>query len=409
MIAEEDIKMWMGDILVIKDVPAGVNESKDANIFLGISGAEFIDQPPSNLRKSNFFNFTIKLHDSNHQPIVIESSSFISFCDDVVRNGVQYSVNLLLSDQTRVQQRLFIRLVDSITKELISYDTISRNIQPSELQRVLVTHRANCSRCAEDKICGNKNETPTSPVISNTNELQFFLKCNQSCLKGPGNPRSTRRFQVIVSTSEEMDVLCISQEMFVHNNSKHTKAKSFIKSEDPRVADPKTFPRILAISPSEGWTMGGQTIVIIGDNFRQGVQVVFGSLPVNSQFISSHAIRVQSPPMAPGMVEVTLAMDCYQYAITIPGMFKYLSPTEPSLDHGFTRLSKLVPRYPGDPPRLSREVVLQRAADVTEAFYSLPVPGMVLESEGKVGEKEQEGKEDLLVSWHEEVKEQKTI
>jgi len=393
----DEIKMWIDKNLDIEEiVQSHVNRSRDSEIFLGISGAEFITQPPSNLRKSNFFNFTLKLYDSYQQPIKIESSSFISFCDDEVRNGVQYSVNLLLDDQTRVQQKLFVRLVDSTTKELVRYDSNSK-IQSPELQRVLVTHRAICSRCMEGKVCGNKNETPANPVINNNYELKFFLKCNQSCVKGPGNPRNTRRFQVIISTTEEMDVLCISQMMFIHNNSKHTKAKSFVKTDNPATEDPKTYPKILAISPSEGWTMGGQTIVIIGDNFRHGLQVIFGNFPVFSQLITSHAIRVQSPPMAnPGMVEVTLALDTHQYDIATPGMFKYMSPTEPSLDYGFSRLSKLVPRYPGDPARLSREVVLKRAADVAEAFYSMPVAGMV--------ETEENQEENLLKSWKGKIK-----
>ena len=306
--------MWIDNNLVIEEiVQSDINQSRDSEIFLGISGAEFITQPPSNLRKSNFFNFTLKLYDGYQQPIKIESSSFISFCDDEVRNGVQYSVNILLDDQTRVQQRLFVRLVDCTTKELVRYDSNSK-IQSPELQRVLVTHRAICSRCMEGKVCGHKNETPTDPIINNNYELKFFLKCNQSCGKGPGNPRNSRRFQVIISTTEEMDVLCISQMMFIHNNSKHTKAKSFVKTDNPATEDPKTYPRILAISPSEGWTMGGQTIVIIGDNFRHGLQVIFGNFPVQSQLITSHAIRVQTPPMAnPGMVEVTLALDTHQY------------------------------------------------------------------------------------------------
>jgi early B-cell factor len=185
--------------------------------------------------------------------------------------------------------------------------------------------------------------------------------------------------------------------MFIHNNSKHTKAKSFVKTDNPATEDPKTYPRILAISPSEGWTMGGQTIVIIGDNFRHGLQVIFGNFPVQSQLITSHAIRVQTPPMAnPGMVEVTLALDTHQYDIATPGMFKFMSPTEPSLDYGFSRLSKLVPRYPGDPSRLSREVVLKRAGDVAEAFYSMPVAGMV--------ETEKNQEEDLLMSWKGKIK-----
>ena len=58
----DDIKMWIDNNLVIEEiVQSDINQSRDSEIFLGISGAEFITQPPSNLRKSNFFNFTLKL------------------------------------------------------------------------------------------------------------------------------------------------------------------------------------------------------------------------------------------------------------------------------------------------------------------------------------------------------------
>ena len=45
---------------------------------------------------------------------------------------------------------------------------------------------------------------------------------------------------------------------------------------------------------------------------------------------------------------------------------------EPSIDYGFARLSKLVPRHPGDPEKLPKEVVLKRAADLAEALYAMP-------------------------------------
>lgn len=53
--------------------------------------------------------------------------------------------------------------------------------------------------------------------------LKFFLKCNQNCLKNAGNPRDMRRFQVAISTSIRADapILATSDNMFVHNNSKH--------------------------------------------------------------------------------------------------------------------------------------------------------------------------------------------
>jgi len=42
-------------------------------------------------------------------------------------------------------------------------------------------------------------------------------------------------------------------------------------------------PTIKAICPSEGWTSGGTTVMIVGDNFFDGLQVVFGSMLVWSE------------------------------------------------------------------------------------------------------------------------------
>ena len=47
-----------------------------------IGRAEFTKQPPSNLRKSNFFHFMIQLYDRAGQQIEIERTSFIAFCDE---------------------------------------------------------------------------------------------------------------------------------------------------------------------------------------------------------------------------------------------------------------------------------------------------------------------------------------
>ena len=43
-----------------------------------------------------------------------------------------------------------------------------------------------------------------------------------------------------------------------------------------------------------------------------------------------------------------------------------------NIDYGFARLGKLVPRHPGDPERLPKEIVLKRAADLAEAIYAVP-------------------------------------
>ena len=87
----------------------------------------------------------------------------------------------------------------------------------------------------------------------------------------------------------------------------------------------KILFQVKAVSPSEGWTAGGQTIVIIGENFFDGLQVIFGTIPVWSELITSHAIRVQTPPRhIPGIVEVSLAYKSRQFSKGSPGRFVYV-------------------------------------------------------------------------------------
>ncbi|NXG67900.1 COE3 factor, partial [Baryphthengus martii] len=174
--------------------------------------------------------------------------------------------------------------------------------------------------------------------------------------------------QVVVSTTVNVDghVLAVSDNMFVHNNSKHGRRARRL---DPSEAT----PCIKAISPSEGWTTGGATVIVIGDNFFDGLQVVFGTMLVWSELITPHAIRVQTPPRhIPGVVEVTLSYKSKQFCKGAPGRFVYTALNEPTIDYGFQRLQKVIPRHPGDPERLPKEVLLKRAADLVEALYGMP-------------------------------------
>jgi len=70
--------------------------------------------------------------------------------------------------------------------------------------------------------------------------------------------------------------------------------------------------------------------------------------------------------------KLTIASDC-----AIKAMFADFFPAvnEPTIDYGFQRLQKLVPRHPGDPEKLPKEIVLKRAADLAEAIYSMPKGG----------------------------------
>ncbi|KFO38101.1 Transcription factor COE2 [Fukomys damarensis] len=174
--------------------------------------------------------------------------------------------------------------------------------------------------------------------------------------------------QVVLSTTVNVDghVLAVSDNMFVHNNSKHGRRARRL---DPSEAT----PCIKAISPSEGWTTGGAMVIIIGDNFFDGLQVVFGTMLVWSELITPHAIRVQTPPRhIPGVVEVTLSYKSKQFCKGAPGRFIYTALNEPTIDYGFQRLQKVIPRHPGDPERLAKEMLLKRAADLVEALYGTP-------------------------------------
>lgn len=53
-------------------------------------------------------------------------------------------------------------------------------------------------------------------------------------------------------------------------------------------------------------------------------------------------------------------------------LYSFLALNEPTIDYGFQRLQKLIPRHPGDPEKLPKEIILKRAADLAEALYSMP-------------------------------------
>ncbi|XP_013769519.1 transcription factor COE2 [Pundamilia nyererei] len=327
----DPVRSWVRNVGVV-----------DANVAaqsgVALSRAHFEKQPPSNLRKSNFFHFVLALYDRHGQPVEVERTAFVDFVEhekeqtgEKTNNGTHYKLQLLYS---------------------------------------------NGDRCCEKKSCGNRNETPSDPVIIDRFFLKFFLKCNQNCLKTAGNPRDMRRFQVVLCSTVSVDghVLAVSDNMFVHNNSKHgRRARRLEPGESVENTMEYATPCIKAISPSEGWTTGGAMVIVIGENFFDGLQVVFGSMLVWSELITPHAIRVQTPPRhIPGVVEVTLSYKSKQFCKGAPGRFIYTALNEPTIDYGFQRLQKVIPRHPGDPEKLAKEILLKRAADLVEALYGNP-------------------------------------
>jgi len=71
-----------------RDVCIYVGRSNELCVFsLGVGRAHFEKQPPSNLRKSNFFHFVLALYDRQGQPIEVERTAFIDFIEkDKVSN-----------------------------------------------------------------------------------------------------------------------------------------------------------------------------------------------------------------------------------------------------------------------------------------------------------------------------------
>ncbi|XP_076853420.1 transcription factor COE3 [Brachyhypopomus gauderio] len=145
---------------------------------VGLARAHYEKQPPSNLRKSNFFHFVLALYDRQGQPVEIERTSYVDFVEkdkeyngEKTNNGIHYRLQLLYSNGIRTEQDLYVRLIDSMTKQPIIYEGQDKN---PEMCRVLLTHEIMCSRCCDKKSCGNRNETPSDPVIIDSPPLSLW-------------------------------------------------------------------------------------------------------------------------------------------------------------------------------------------------------------------------------------------
>uniref|UniRef100_A0A8C1J338 IPT/TIG domain-containing protein n=1 Tax=Cyprinus carpio TaxID=7962 RepID=A0A8C1J338_CYPCA len=340
---------------------------------VGLARAHYEKQPPSNLRKSNFFHFVLALYDRQGQPVEIERTSYVDFVEkdkeyngEKTNNGIHYRLQLLYSNGIRTEQDLYVRLIDSMTKQAILYEGQDKN---PEMCRVLLTHEIMCSRCCDKKSCGNRNETPSDPVIIDRFFLKFFLKCNQNCLKNAGNPRDMRRFQVVVSTTVNVDghVLAVSDNMFVHNNSKHgRRARRLDPSEGKTIAVP--------FRHSNSNPKSTFMCVVCGANYSftfSAISLIFVVYLFLSSFISLHLLLVSIALIRSGNHELV----CVEWFPSQPYLTSDIciaSLNEPTIDYGFQRLQKVIPRHPGDPERLPKEVLLKRAADLVEALYGMP-------------------------------------
>jgi early B-cell factor len=87
-------------------------------------------------------------------------------------------------------------------------------------------------------------------------------------------------------------------------------------------------PIIKAVCPSEGPITGGTTVIIVGDNFFEGLQVVIGPLLIWGELISPHAIKIQAPARQAGPYDVTLSFKGKQFCRDMPGRFVYTGNAE---------------------------------------------------------------------------------
>ncbi len=79
------------------------------------------------------------------------------------------------------------------------------------------------------------------------------------------------------------------------------------------------------MSPGEGYTHGGQSVIIVGENFFDGLQVYFDNTAVWSELLTVNAIQVTTPArQTAGMVEVKLAYKSRQMTKGSPGRFVYV-------------------------------------------------------------------------------------
>ncbi|KAK2506312.1 hypothetical protein MC885_017398, partial [Smutsia gigantea] len=104
---------------------AGIlDASTAAQSGVGLARAHFEKQPPSNLRKSNFFHFVLAMYDRQGQPVEVERTAFIDFVEkdrepaaEKTNNGIHYRLRLVYNNGLRTEQDLYVRLIDSMSKQ----------------------------------------------------------------------------------------------------------------------------------------------------------------------------------------------------------------------------------------------------------------------------------------------------
>ncbi|EPQ16046.1 Transcription factor COE3 [Myotis brandtii] len=88
------------------------------------------------------------LYDRQGQPVEIERTAFVDFVEkekepnnEKTNNSIHYKLHLLYSNEVRTEQDLYVRFIDSMTKQAIVYEGQDKN---PEMCRVLLTHEIMC-------------------------------------------------------------------------------------------------------------------------------------------------------------------------------------------------------------------------------------------------------------------------
>lgn len=97
---------------------------------------------------------------------------------------------------------------------------------------------------------------------------------------------------------------------------------------------PVATPCIKHITPSEGWTHGGASVTILGDNFFDGLQVVFGSnlvwseVIIRNRFVCARGAAATAYVPREYFFEHRLGGLLYSCSVDTPGRVEKFVPAE---------------------------------------------------------------------------------
>lgn len=87
-------------------------------------------------------------------------------------------------------------------------------------------------------------------------------------------------------------------------------------------------PELLTLWPNEGPATGGTEVILIGHDFREGLVAFFGANPaLTLEVLSRTQARVENPPGAPGVVDVTV-VNADGGRVTLEDAFTYFPTPE---------------------------------------------------------------------------------